>query len=116
MPTSDVASQSLWSRRVHNSRTRVIQGSSTPASDPLDTAVVAYLRRRMGERVVTPAGEQWRPRRGDPDGDVIRGQIAELREQIARLQAQAHSENTRIRAAVAKSRRREKRNSRVRNH
>ena len=73
------------------------EGTSTAASDPIDTAVVAYLVRPDGwPQLVADAVARWSGERQDTASaelDRLRGELAELR-------AQARAEPARVRAEV----------------
>ncbi len=60
-------------------------GASTAASDPLDTAVVAYLVRPAGwQAVVAEATAQWSAEHLAATDNALRDEIAALRDQVAR--------------------------------
>ncbi len=73
----------------------------TTASDPIDTAVVAYLLRPDGwRRIVAESTEQWRAGRDRSGDGALAEQVSLLRKQIAQLKAQARAESRRTRDAV----------------
>jgi predicted RNA-binding protein with PIN domain len=81
----------------------VAAGDPTPASDPLDTVVVAYLLRPADwvDRV-TEATARWT--RTDPGEDGSAAAIDRLRGEVAELRARARTEPARIRDAAAAAR------------
>lgn len=80
-------------------------GASTAASDPLDTAVVAYLIRPAGwQAVVAEASAQWSAEHLAAADNALRGEIAALRDQVATLTRQARNAADHERAAVAAAR------------
>lgn len=75
-------------------------GTSTAASDPVDTAVVAYLTRPPGwGEVLRAANERWAAERSTTDAGT--GETAVLRAEIAELRARARTEPARLREALA---------------
>jgi len=77
----------------------VRDGSSTAASDPVDTAIVAYLTRPDGwADTVARANARWADGRGHSDASTER--IGKLREEIAELRATVKTEPARVRKAV----------------
>jgi predicted RNA-binding protein with PIN domain len=73
----------------------------TTASDPIDTAVVAYLLRPDAwRRIVAESTEQWRASRDRSGDDALVEQVALLRKQIAQLKAHARAESRRTRDAL----------------
>ena len=77
-------------------------GASTAASDPLDTAVVAYLIRPAGwQAVVAEASAQWSAEHLAAADNALRGEIAALRDQVATLTRQARNAADHERVAVA---------------
>jgi predicted RNA-binding protein with PIN domain len=77
----------------------VREGTSTSASDPIDTAIVAYLIRPPGwTDVVARANAQWLEGRGHRDAG--NEQIAALRKELAELRATVKAEPARVRQAV----------------
>ena len=77
----------------------VRDGTSTAASDPIDTALVAYLTRPDGwTDIVAQANAQWAA--GREQGDATTEQIGRLRAELAELRAKAKGEPARMRQAV----------------
>lgn len=77
----------------------VRDGTSTAASDPVDTAIVAYLTRPDGwAHAVAQANARWAGGRGQDDGSSA--QIGKLREELAELRAKSKSEPARMRRSV----------------
>ncbi len=82
----------------------VRNGTATTASDPLDTAVVAYLTRPPGwAQLVTSVGERWAGEQSARDTAAaeiarLRAEVGELRSSL-RAQASEHAEA--VAAAVA---------------
>jgi predicted RNA-binding protein with PIN domain len=77
-------------------------GASTAASDPVDTAVVAYLTRPIGwADTVAHANARWAAGRGH--SDAANEQLAGLREELGELRAMTRSEPARVRKAVRKA-------------
>ncbi len=77
----------------------VLDGAPTMASDPVDTAVVAYLTRPPGwAGVVARAHAQWLQEQGSNDGATE--QLAALRDELAQLRARAKAEPARLRQAL----------------
>lgn len=75
-------------------------GSSTAASDPLDTAVVAYLVRPAGwARLVAAATERWSAEHASRDGSAE--EIARLRDELGELRTRLKAETARARDAAA---------------
>ena len=73
-------------------------GSSTATSDPIDTAVVAYLVRPDGwTDLVAEATARW----SDERRDTSAAELDRLRTELAELRAQARAEPARIRTEVA---------------
>jgi predicted RNA-binding protein with PIN domain len=81
----------------------VREGAATPASDPYDRAVVAYLVRPAGwEQIVAEVNAGWSDERAGRDAVAdenarLRAEVAELR---ARLKSQAASQATHVDEAV----------------
>lgn len=74
-------------------------GTSTAASDPVDTAIVAYLTRPPGwADVVVQANARWADGRGQDDASSV--QIAKLRAELAELRARSKAEPARVRRSV----------------
>jgi predicted RNA-binding protein with PIN domain len=79
-------------------------GTSTAASDPVDTAVVAYLVRPDGwEEAVAEATARWSAERTVAAEDVLRTEITALRGQVAALTRQVRAAADREREAVARA-------------
>ncbi|MFN2517951.1 MAG: NYN domain-containing protein [Jatrophihabitantaceae bacterium] len=77
----------------------VREGSSTAASDPVDTAIIAYLPRPEGwTGTLTQANTRWADARGQ--GDASTEQLSRLREELAELRAKAKGEPARLRKAL----------------
>ena len=77
----------------------VSEGSSTAASDPVDTAIVAYLTRPDGwADAVAQANARWADGRGL--GDASNEQIGKLRAELAELRSKSKAEPARVRKAV----------------
>jgi predicted RNA-binding protein with PIN domain len=77
----------------------VRDGTSTAASDPIDTALVAYLTRPDGWiDIVAQANVRWAA--GRQHGDATTEQIGRLRAELAELRAKAKGEPARVRQAV----------------
>jgi predicted RNA-binding protein with PIN domain len=77
----------------------VRDGTSTAASDPIDTALVAYLTRPDGwTDTVAQASAHWAAGRGH--GDATAEQLARLRAEVADLRTKAKGESARVRQAV----------------
>jgi predicted RNA-binding protein with PIN domain len=77
----------------------VREGTSTAASDPLDTAVVAYLTRPDGwTDTLAQATALWAGQRGQ--GDRSSDQIGKLRAELAELRARAKGEPARLKKAL----------------
>ncbi len=74
--------------------------TSTAASDPIDTAIVAYLTRPGGwAQVVLEANARWAAERGSADATEDRS--VGLREELAELRGRLKAEQARGRDAVA---------------
>jgi predicted RNA-binding protein with PIN domain len=74
--------------------------TSTAASDPIDTALVAYLIRPEGwTEVLAEANARWVDERGRNDASTEANE--KQREQITELRARLKTENARIREAVS---------------
>ncbi|PZS15239.1 MAG: RNA-binding protein [Pseudonocardiales bacterium] len=77
----------------------VREGTSTAASDPIDTAIVAYLTRPDGwTGTVAQANARWADGRGH--GEASTEQISRLRGELAELRARAKGEPGRMRKAL----------------
>jgi predicted RNA-binding protein with PIN domain len=77
----------------------ILEGAPTTASDPVDTAVVAYLTRPAGwADLVARANAQWQQEQGR--NEAAAEQLAGLREELADLRAKAKAEPARLRRAV----------------
>ncbi|PZS33553.1 MAG: RNA-binding protein [Pseudonocardiales bacterium] len=77
----------------------VREGTSTTASDPIDTALVAYLTRPEGwSELVAQANTRWAAERGKDDATAE--EISRLREELAQLRGKAKAEPARVRQAV----------------
>jgi YacP-like NYN domain-containing protein len=77
----------------------LVDGAPTTASDPVDTAVVAYLTRPPGwADVLARAQAEWLQEQGR--NDDAHEQIAVLRAELAQLRARAKAEPARLRDAV----------------
>jgi len=73
--------------------------TSTAASDPIDTAIVAYLTRPDGwTEAVAQANARWADERGH--GDASNERMARLREEVAELRARSKAEPSRVRKAL----------------
>ncbi len=80
----------------------VQDGAPGLASDPVDTAVVAYLLRPDGwQQTVADANEQWLAQRRATGSAVAEAELTRLREQVAGLKAELRAESARSRAAAA---------------
>jgi predicted RNA-binding protein with PIN domain len=80
----------------------VRDGSSTIASDPVDTAVVAYLLRPEGwTDVLADANARWAAERGH--GEATAAESARLREEITELRSRLKAETARVRDAAAQA-------------
>jgi predicted RNA-binding protein with PIN domain len=78
----------------------VRERTSTAASDPVDTAVVAYLTRPDGwAEVVAEANARWTSEQSGPGTRA--DEVEALRSEATELRARAKSEPARIRAALA---------------
>lgn len=78
------------------------EGRSTAASDPIDTAVVAYLTRPDGwESAVAEANARWADEQAGGEGHEE--ELATLRAEIAELRSQAKGEPRRLRESVAEA-------------
>jgi predicted RNA-binding protein with PIN domain len=78
------------------------EGAATPASDPIDTAVVAYLIRPDGwEHLVADVGARWADERAGRD--AASEEVSRLRAELAELRARLKSEPGRVDAAVAEA-------------
>lgn len=78
------------------------EGRSTAASDPIGTAVVAYLTRPDGwEGAVAEANARWADEQSGGEGHEE--ELAALRAEIAELRARAKGEPRRVRDAVAEA-------------
>ncbi len=76
-------------------------GTSTAASDPVDTAVVAYLVRPQGWReVVADASARWTAERAGREAGAGAEELARVRDEVADLRARARGEAARVRAAL----------------
>lgn len=77
----------------------VREGSSTAASDPVDTAILAYLTRPDGwEDAVAQANARWAEERGHDDASSA--QLGKLRQDLAQLRAQSKAEPARLRKSL----------------
>jgi predicted RNA-binding protein with PIN domain len=80
-------------------------GAPTAASDPIDTAVVAYLMRPAGwPAILAEATAQWSAEHVAATDSALRVEIAALRDQIAALSREARGSGERERTAVARAR------------
>ncbi len=78
----------------------VRNGSATTASDPLDTAVVAYLTRPQGwVDLVASVGEQWASEQSARDAST--DEITRLRTEVAELRSRLRTDAARFDEAVA---------------
>ena len=78
----------------------VRSGSATTASDPLDTAVVAYLTRPAGwTELIASVGEQWASEQSARDAST--DEITRLRTEVAELRSRLRTEAARLDDAVA---------------
>jgi predicted RNA-binding protein with PIN domain len=78
----------------------VRDGKSTSASDPIDTAVVAYLTRPAGwAEIVSAANARWAVEQAGTDRRSDEHEA--LRAEVAELRARVKSEGARVRDAVA---------------
>jgi len=77
-------------------------GASTAASDPIDTAVVAYLLRPDGwQQTLAAANARWLAER-DQSGRVVQdAQLRQLRDEVAALKAQARVDASQTKADLA---------------
>jgi predicted RNA-binding protein with PIN domain len=79
-------------------------GEPTTASDPVDTAVVAYLLRPAGwDELVAESTRRWQQGRDRSGDDALAEQVSALRDQVRQLKAHVRAEPGRIRAAVAEA-------------
>lgn len=75
-------------------------GTATSASDPIDTAVVAYLIRPDGwTHLVADVGARWADEQAGRD--AASGEVTRLRADLAELRARLKAETVRVDAAVA---------------
>ncbi|MDQ2750510.1 MAG: NYN domain-containing protein [Actinomycetota bacterium] len=82
----------------------VRDGTSTAASDPIDTALVAYLTRPEGwTDTVTQANARWEAGRGQDDAAAE--QLTRLRAEMAQLRTKAKGEPARLRDALQEAER-----------
>lgn len=82
----------------------VRSGASTAASDPLDTAVVAYLVRPPGwAELVGEATARWSAGQQAQADDALRAEVGALRKQVAALTREARAAADREREAVARA-------------
>jgi predicted RNA-binding protein with PIN domain len=80
----------------------VREGSSTIASDPVDTAVVAYLLRpERWTDMLADANARWAAERGH--GEATAAESARLREEITELRSRLKAETARVRDAAAQA-------------
>ncbi len=78
----------------------VRSGSATTASDPLDTAVVAYLTRPPGwTELIASVGEQWASEQSAREASS--DEITRLRTEVAQLRSRLRAEAARLDEAVA---------------
>jgi predicted RNA-binding protein with PIN domain len=79
----------------------VRQGDPTTVSDPIDTAVVAYLLRPPAwPSTLAEATDRWRAARDRSGDDTTGEQLAQLRTEVSQLKAQRRAEPGRVRDAV----------------
>lgn len=75
-------------------------GGPTAASDPIDTAVVAYLTRPEGwESAIAEANARWAEEQGGVEGQDE--ELASLRAEVAELRARMKGEPRRVREAIS---------------
>ncbi len=86
-----------WPQLVESLR----QGASTAASEPIDTAVLAYLVRPEGwEDVVAESMTRYSDEQADRDAGVGTADLVRLRGEVAELRAHVKGEAARTRTAI----------------
>ena len=76
-------------------------GGSTAASDPVDTAVVAYLIRPDGwQGIVAEANARWAAERAHSGAEQSAADLERMRAEIAELKSQLRAETAQAKAAV----------------
>lgn len=79
-------------------------GTSTAASDPVDTAAVAYLLRPADwQQLVASATARWTAERGDVAGAIRDNELTQLRGELVALRSAQRAEVGRTRAAVTRA-------------
>ncbi|MEP6599147.1 MAG: RNA-binding protein, partial [Actinomycetota bacterium] len=80
----------------------VRNGTSTAASDPIDTAVVAYLLRPSGwQQVISEATTRWSTERGHAADATHSAELTRLRAEVAELRTAQRQQAGRVRDTVS---------------
>ena len=80
----------------------VRSGASTAASDPVDTAVVAYLLRPAGwQQIVADANARWSSEREQLGRTEQSAELEQARAELAELKSRGRADTARVKAALA---------------